>query len=159
MENTALKYSVTAVTDLQGFSHHLEVGSYDLRTNIGKEAIRRLETLENSIKLLRSERKKYKSAYPKNLRFQRINDAIIFTIDLPDFLLPSLGEAIRGGLSPNEMGKYFDLNKLDTYEKFERAYNERLINDTMDLGLFIGLVSRLHQYVNRVETEKLFPRS
>lgn len=157
MEDTELKYSVTAITDLIGFSRHLEAGNYDLRTTIGKEAIKRLETLEESIRLLRNERKSHKSAYPKNLKLQRINDAIIFTIDLPKLFLPSVGETIIKGFSALEIGKHFDLDELDNLEKFEQAYYEKLVDSTIDLGLFVGLISRVHKYVNNIEAKHSFP--
>jgi len=79
-----VKYCVTAVLDLLGFSSHLEVGRNDLRTKIGTEAIRRLQILEESLQLLQKDRAGYENGYPADFYATRINDSIILTLDLSD---------------------------------------------------------------------------
>jgi hypothetical protein len=71
-----IKYCVAAFTDLQGFAHHLEVGS-DILTIIGQQAITRLQTLEKGVQFLDGEQKRTAFFFP----YQRINDSIIFAID------------------------------------------------------------------------------
>ena len=48
-EDEGIRYCVTAVTDLLGFSSHLATAGNDLRTSIGRVAIKRLETLERAL--------------------------------------------------------------------------------------------------------------
>src|SRR3990167_9642299 len=90
---TEIRYCVTAYIDLLGFASHLEIAS-DLRTNIGQAALDRLQTLEDAIALMEKERKICPLAYPENYYFIRINDAVIFTLDLPQILKPSVGQSI-----------------------------------------------------------------
>jgi hypothetical protein len=74
-QGSDVKYCVTAMIDLLGFSSHLEIGSYDLRTTIGKQAVNRLENLEKAIALSNGERKKYRKYYPQIYSTRRINCA------------------------------------------------------------------------------------
>lgn len=154
--NQDVIYCVTAFIDLLGFSSHLEIGN-DLRTQIGQEAVKRLGTLEKAVDLIKQEAKKVKKLFPENLNFQRINDAIILTIDLPEFLTPSIGESVRRGMTGNEINKYFKEEDLETEEKFKSAYINLINESTGALLRFIGLVSRIHSYINRKENENYYP--
>src|SRR5881394_3893749 len=107
-KNEEVKYCVTAVMDLLGFTSHLEVGRNDLRTNIGQEAIRRLETLEESLRLLEQDKAAHPNDYPERFYSTRINDAIIFTLDLPDFFKPEIGDSIKRGVSLEDLECHFD---------------------------------------------------
>ena len=98
MEND-IKYCATAFIDLLGFSSHLDVSSNDLRTNIGQEAIKRLDFIEDSLLKIETEIKKNKEFFPDFFYAKRINDGLIITIDLPDFLKPSIGESFKNGIS------------------------------------------------------------
>jgi hypothetical protein len=60
--NPQVKYCVTAVIDLLGFSSHLETGGNDLRTNIGQEAIKRLQILEDALRLMNDVRNHRRTA-------------------------------------------------------------------------------------------------
>src|ERR1700692_4149361 len=102
-EGQEINYCVTAVTDLLGFSSHLEIGRNDLRTNIGREALNRLETLETSLKLMNAERESSAKEYPASFYQTRINDAIILSLDLPNFLTPSVGESAKRGYSQADL--------------------------------------------------------
>src|SRR6267142_457166 len=79
-----VKFSVCAITDLQGFSSHLEISGYDLRTDIGEHAILRLHNLEEAVDRLNDEQSRRPDYYPSGLYLRRINDAIIIAMDLDD---------------------------------------------------------------------------
>lgn len=156
-KNEQTKYCVTAVLDLLGFTSHLEVGRNDLRTKIGKEAINRLGTLEESLQLLEKDRDAHENEYPEHFHSTRINDAIILTLDLPDFHKPEVGDPIKKGVSMDDLEKHFDLSALKNVGEFDRAYVERLETDTRSLLQFIGLVARLHLFINGRENAEFFP--
>src|SRR4051812_12343908 len=83
-----LRFCVTANLDLLGFSRHLEVGNNDLRTKIGIEALKRLSRLDRVVDLFINESKRCKAEYGgpfmTALRYVRVNDAIIATLDLSE---------------------------------------------------------------------------
>lgn len=157
MEESDVKYCVTSFTDLLGISNHLEIGN-DLRTKIGQEVINRLNVLEETIDMFLKEKKKYSKYYPKNINYRRINDSLILTLDLPEFLTPRIGETIREGLTQNELHHFFP-NALDydSFEEFDIAYNNKLTESIIELTQFIGLSGRIHSYINRKENENYFP--
>lgn len=152
-----VRYCVAAVIDLLGFSSHLEVGGYDLRTTIGAEAIDRLENLAAAHHLLISEQERHPDYYPDGFRCVRINDALILGLDLPDFLTPSIGSTVKKGVSANELARYFDLNGYEDEAEFARDYEARLREEAADLIKFLGIVARLHGYVARKEGDALHP--
>ena len=157
MSKDDLKYCVTAFIDLLGFGSHLEIGSNDLRTNIGKEAINRLQNLVDAIDLMKNEKNECKSEYPANFYYKRLNDALILTIDLPEFLKPTIGRSIKKGMSGDEFDKYFDIDDYENEEEFYEDYDKKITEDTKDLTKFIGLIARLHNYINTKEDEDYFP--
>ena len=73
---------ISAFIDLLGFSSHLEISSFDVRTRIGKEAIERLEILERAIDLTKSAQKENNQFFPKSFRISRFNDALILGMDI-----------------------------------------------------------------------------
>ena len=157
MENTDIKFCVTSYIDLRGISNHLEIGN-DLRTKIGQEVITRLDSLEETIDLFLNERKGHPQYYPKTINYRRVNDALILTIDLPEFLTPRIGETIREGITVNEIGRFFpNSSEYDTYEEFEKAYIEKTTESILELTQFVGLSARIHSYINRKESENYFP--
>jgi hypothetical protein len=155
--NEEVKYCVTAVLDLLGFTSHLEVGRNDLRTNIGHEAIRRLETLEESLRLLEQDKAAHPNDYPERFYSTRINDAIIFTLDLPDFFRPEIGESIKRGVSLEDLETHFDLSDFKTVEEFKHAFGKKMENDIQSLAQFIGFVARVHVFINDKENAAFFP--
>lgn len=152
-----VKYCVTAMIDLLGFSSHLEIGAYDLRTNIGKQAIDRLHFLEDAMSLMSMEQSKFPRFYPEKLYMRRINDAIFLSIDLDDFLTPSIGQAIRRGMSGNDLKELFSEDELKDEKTFFQSYNSRISNCVEPLAKFIGVVSRVYNYINRQESKSYFP--
>lgn len=128
-----------------------------MRTNIGQEAVNRLQILKDAIRLMNDERVLCTDEYPKEFYHIRINDALILTLDLPSFFTPSVGESIRKGFSANELDQFFDLDSIGSDEEFEQAYVTKLSKDTADLVRFVGLIARIHHYVNRKENAAYFP--
>jgi hypothetical protein len=151
-----VKYCVTAVIDLLGFSSHLEIGGNDLRTNIGQEAVKRLQILEDALRLMNDETSVCQDEYPKEFYHTRINDALILTLDLPNFFTPSVCEEIKRGISPNEIEQFFDIDSIGIGEEFEQVYEARRLQEIADLVRFVGLIARVHHYVNRKENSAFF---
>ncbi len=157
-----IKYCVAAFLDLQGFSHHLEVGS-DIRTIIGQQAIVRLQTLENAIRFLHEEQQNTSFFFP----YRRINDSIIFTIDLSEALLPNIGETYRDGLTEDDWERLYDIKPMqldkfpidlgDSSQTFKENYKRKRMEYTLPLLKFLGLVSRIHQRINIEDRNNSFP--
>ncbi|PKP40782.1 MAG: hypothetical protein CVT93_10560 [Bacteroidetes bacterium HGW-Bacteroidetes-10] len=142
--------------DLLGFSSHLEISSYDLRTSIGKQALNRLDNLENLMNSLKLENENFPDYYPENFSFQRINDAIFITMDLDDILIPSIGKTISEGLSVEDVSKYFTEEQLSE-TGFRSNYTSRMLDTIQPLLKFVGFISRLHISLNKLEEKSNFP--
>lgn len=152
-----VKYGITAMIDLLGFSSHLEIASYDLRTNIGEQAVQRLKTLEDALNFMEKERKEFPEYYPEEIHIQRINDAIFLSMDLDEYLIPEIGAAIRGSVTNEEMKELFSEEELTDYESFKKSYCTRNSNSIQPINKFIGLVSRIYLYINKIESKFFFP--
>jgi len=152
-----VKYCVCAMIDLLGFSSHLEMSAYDLRTSIGKQAVSRLENLEKVLYDLNSEKGRRNEYYPPDFHVQRINDAIFFTMDLDDLLIPSVGRTNFQGLSSDASDKLFTEEQSETWEKYHAAYTDKLISLVEPLIKFVGFISRLHISLNKLESQSYFP--
>lgn len=155
--DSQVKFSVCALTDLLGFSSHLEISGYDLRTAIGEHAIHRLQGLEEAMDLIQQEQNQAPEAYPNGLRVQRINDAIIATMDLDDILVPSVGETSFRGLSSSDMESFFDMRSFDNADDFEKVYVTRLRDAVKPLHQFLGIVARLHLFIQQKEGGNYYP--
>ena len=156
-DDDGVRYCVTAVTDLLGFSGHLETAGNDLRTKIGREAVKRLETLERALRLIAEESASCRREYPETFHYIRINDAVFLSIDLPDLLKPPIGESVRNGMSANDLIKSFELDKFEDEEDFQAGYRARQISDVAGLVQFVGILARLHTFINRIENAAFFP--
>jgi len=143
--------------DLLGFSSHLEISGYDLRTAIGKQAIHRLETLEAGIALIQQEKEHLPECVPEGMQVQRINDAIICTMDLDDFLLPSIGETQFTGTSARDLAEHFDLEAFDDYAEFLPVYEARFHEALRPIQQFLGIVARLYLFIKKREATGFFP--
>ncbi|MHA8060380.1 hypothetical protein PQG22_03765 [Aquirufa beregesia] len=152
-----IKYCVCAMIDLLGFSSHLEISGYDLRTSIGKQAVQRLENLESIIELLNSEKASRPEYYPASFHAQRINDAVFITMDLDDILKPSVGEAIFEGITSSTKDDFISKEQMETFEKYSSAYNSRIQEAIEPLIKFIGFISRIHISLNKIEGQYFFP--
>jgi len=100
------------------------------------------------------------AAYPRNMSCQRINDAIILTLDLPDSLMPSVGQPGKHGFTVKDISELLDIR---LYEgdggegRFATDLRARIQVEIEDLIKFVGLVARLHEFVNRQEHASCFP--
>ncbi len=143
--------------DLLGFSNHLEISAYDLRTNIGKQAVSRLENMEKVLGYLKSEKERRPEYYPNNYKIQRINDAIFFTMDLDDLLIPSIGQTQFKGLSVADLDGHIKEDLKTTDEEFKFAYAARIYCAIEPLMKFIGFIARIHLLLNKLEGSEHFP--
>jgi len=152
-----IKYCVCAMIDLLGFSSHLEISGYDLRTSIGEQAIKRLENLEKVLELLNSEKDRRPEYYPDKFHVQRINDAIFLTMDLDDLLKPSIGGTIFQGITSSDSNQLFSEEQMESLEKYQSAYRSVIITAIEPLIKFVGFISRIHITINKLEGQNFFP--
>jgi hypothetical protein len=153
------KYCVTAIIDLQGFSSHLEIASYDVRTIIGQHAINRLKTLEEATQLLESERKLYPEYYPSKLEIKRINDALIIAIDLSEFLKPDVGKlkkTIYEEYSQKNLRKFYSPEEMKD-DNLPEIHKRNILASIDELILYLGIISRVHHFINLTEIKNYFP--
>ena len=156
-EESEIKYCVCAMIDLLGFSSHLEISSYDLRTSIGEQAVTRLENLELILQLIQDEKSKRPECYPLELNFQRINDAIFFSLDIDDILKPSVGSSVFHGISKAGEDEIFSKVDLNGIESFKKNYDSRIEIAIKPLIQFLGFISRIHVTLNKMESKDYFP--
>lgn len=155
MENDNTIFSVTAHIDLLGFSSHLILSSYDLRTKIGEEAIERLRIIEEAVELIEKESAELKEYYPETFRVLRFNDSLILGIDINPPILPRIGQPHEGGsLSFEDAKKYFSKNKE---EKVSEQLEDHFNSESYKVAQFVGLVSRIHNYINSREFDIHMP--
>jgi hypothetical protein len=145
------------MVDLLGFSSHLENSAYDLRTTIGQQAIRRLETLEEAVALFRDEAIRAPEYYDQRIVLNRINDALFLSMDLDDILVPSIGQTNFHGIPLTEMHRHFAEQDLANAESLAAAESTRLRQALDPLRKFVGVVARIHLFVNRNEANGHFP--
>lgn len=150
-----IKYCVVAFIDLLGFSSHLEV-SNDLRTSIGLEAINRLGALDSALELITQGLKEHAAFYPTGLFYTRVNDALIFSLDINDALRPSIGETFPLGKTVAEWEQYFDFDNIPE-DEFEEEYSAKLRQWTRPVEQFVGLISKVHSFINSLESKRHFP--
>ena len=149
-------FSITAHIDLLGFSSHLILSSYDLRTKIGEEAIQRLRILENVTELIEDESNQCKPFYPESFRFLRFNDSLILGIDINPPIVPRIGRPNEGGaFTYREIEDFFKEGEKDAKitEKMQKHFN----TEAFKVCQFIGLVSRIHNYINTREFDIHMP--
>jgi hypothetical protein len=149
-------YSISAHIDLLGFSSHLVLSSYDLRTKIGEEAINRLRIIEEATEFLENELTDCKDFYPETFRFLRFNDSLILGIDLIPPIIPSIGK-------PNE-GAYFSLKEIELFfgknsdnNDLTKKKKSHFDNEAFKVSQFVGIVSRVHNFINQREFEIHMP--
>lgn len=156
MEDTI--FSITAHMDLLGFSSHLILGNYDIRTKIGCGAIERLKVIENAIDLFEKEKAKFPEIYPinSNLSYFRFNDSLFLGIDLREDIIPRIGEVnLTGGVSISYFEK-MTKKKLGSKNSTKKFY-EFYAQIGFEVAKFVGLVSRIHNFINAKERENNFP--
>jgi len=149
-------FSITANLDLLGFSNHLSLGSSDIRTKIGSEALIRLKILDDAVKIANNEIKKYPDIYLQKIESIRFNDAIFFVMDLRTDIIPEIGSVtLSGGGSISEYERIAN-KKSGTESKWEEFYNF-YASEGYNVALFLGLIARIHNYVNSKEKENKYP--
>jgi len=92
----------------------------------------------------------HESFFPKTLQYSRINDALILSADLPDVLIPALGQQVRTYPSLSKIFIKDDLIAGELQELLNIALQE-LADATFELMKFVGLISRLHMYIQKQE--------
>ncbi len=150
MTNSDVRWACTAQLDLLGFSNHLAVTKWDIRTQTGVQAIERLSSLEDAIRLFEKERIDYPDLYPSGLQYIRFNDALFLGIDV-EYLEPPPGQTtLTGGCSLDQLRKIVN-------QKAQGDTKGTVIESGGDVARLLGLVARIHDYVNRRERERSFP--
>lgn len=150
MTTSDVRWSCSAQLDLLGFSNHLMVANWDIRTQTGGHAIERLSSLEEAVQLFEVEKTKYPELYPSELQYIQINDALFLGIDV-EYLAPPTGQTtLTGGYSIDQLKK--------THPQKGQTVNEGTTAESGgDVAKFLGLVARIHKYINAREAEKSFP--
>jgi hypothetical protein len=150
-----VKYCVCAMVDLLGFSSHLEISSYDLRTSIGAEALKRLSNLELLLNCLIQERQRHHDFYPPELHFQRINDSVFFGIDIDDLFIPDIGCTSYRGITQDQYNEI--IGDAPDESTASSSVKRRIQEAAMPLAQFLGFVARFHLSLNKAESVAHFP--
>jgi hypothetical protein len=152
-----IRYSITAHLDLLGFSSHLILADYDIRSTIGEQAIKRLSNIEDTIDLFEKERRKYPDRYPKKFHYQRFNDSLFLTIDIEnDGIMPSVGDINISGQPSVDMEMYSKSLKSKS-KNLKNTVLKKYYKDSIEIAKFVGLVSRIHESINSNEKVNNFP--
>jgi hypothetical protein len=154
-QKSDVKFCVCALLDLLGFSSHLEISAHDLRTAIGEHATMRLENLEAAAQIVRKEQTEAQEHYPDGLHLQRINDAIVIAMDLDDILRPSVGQTAFHGMTPATLIEFSPDGAQE--DAALTAVETRLQQAVDSLARFVGLVARLHLFIQKREGGQFFP--
>jgi hypothetical protein len=145
-----VQWSCSAQIDLLGFSNHLMVANWDIRTETGNIAIERLTALEEALRLLDKEKARYPELYPNKLNYTRFNDALFLGIDA-EYLSPPNGQTtLSGGYNIKQLRKMFP-------KKDKEVFKGTPTESGSEVAKFLGLVARIHQFINEHELEKSFP--
>lgn len=126
------------------------VANWDIRTQTGGQAIERLSSLEEAVGLFEAEKTNYPELYPSELQYIQINDALFLGIDV-EYLAPPTGQTtLTGGYSIDQLKK--------THPQKGQTVSEGTTAESGgDVAKFLGLVARIHKYINAREAEKNFP--
>jgi len=126
------------------------VANWDIRTQAGSQAIDRLSSLEKAIQLFEQEKAAYPDLYPSGLQYIRFNDALFLGIDI-EYLAPPTGQTtLTGGYSIDQLQKIYP-------QEGQIAFEGTTAESGGDVAKFLGLVARIHKYINVREAEKSFP--
>lgn len=150
MINSDVRWACSAQLDLLGFSNHLMVANCDIRTQTGAQAIERLSSLEKAIQFFEQEKSNYPDLYPRGLEYLRFNDAIFLGIDVKYLNPPTGRTSLTGGYSIDQLRKRYP-------QEGKTAFEGTTAESGGNVAKFLGLVSRIHEYINKCEAEKSFP--
>ena len=145
-----MRWACSAQLDLLGFSNHLMVANCDIRTQTGAQAIERLSSLEKAIQFFEQEKSNYPDLYPRGLEYFRFNDAIFLGIDVKYLNPPTGRTSLTGGYSIDQLRKRYP-------QEGKTAFEGTTAESGGNVAKFLGLVSRIHEYINKCEAEKSFP--
>jgi hypothetical protein len=145
-----VRWACSAQLDLLGFSNHLMVANCDIRTQTGAQAIERLSSLEKAIQFFEQEKSNYPDLYPRGLEYLRFNDAIFLGIDVKYLNPPTGRTSLTGGYSIDQLRKRYP-------QEGKTAFEGTTAESGGNVAKFLGLVSRIHEYINKCEAEKSFP--
>ncbi len=150
MINSDVRWACSAQLDLLGFSNHLMVANCDIRTQTGAQAIERLSSLEKAIQFFEQEKSNYPDLYPRGLEYLRFNDAIFLGIDVKYLNPPTGRTSLTGGYSIDQLRKRYP-------QEGKTVFEGTTAESGGNVAKFLGLVSRIHEYINKCEAEKSFP--
>ncbi|MBA3017301.1 MAG: hypothetical protein KKH20_00935 [Proteobacteria bacterium] len=150
MTTSDVRWSCTAQLDLLGFSNHLAVTNWDIRTQTGVQAIERLSSLEEAIQLFEQEKVEFPELYPSGLQYIRFNDALFLGIDVEYLNPPPSQTNLTGGYSIDQLRKIHP-------QEGQTAFKGTTAESGGDVAKLLGLVARIHTHVNGREAEKSFP--
>ena len=144
------RWACTAHVDLLGFSDHLVVANSDIRNQTGELAIERLSSLTDALHLFLKEKDNYPDLYPRALQYRRFNDTLFLGVDAENLAPPAGQTNLTGGYS------LADLRKLRP-ESQKMVLNGAKADSGRDVARFLGLVARVHGYINAEEKRRSFP--
>jgi hypothetical protein len=147
---TDVRWSCSAQIDLLGFSNHLMTTNWDIRTPVGTQAIERLTILEDAIRIFDQERINHPDLYPKELHYFRFNDALFIGLDVKNLLPPTGRTTLMGGYNIEQLRKL-------TLENGTLNIEETIWESGSEVAKLLGLVARIHNYINEEEAKKSFP--
>lgn len=126
------------------------VANWDIRTQTGEQAIERLSSLEEALQLFERERIDYPKLYPSALQYIRFNDALFLGIDV-EYLAPPTGQTtLTGGYSIGQLKKMHP-------QRGQTVCEGTTAESGGDVAKFLGLVARIHKYINAREAKNSFP--
>lgn len=124
--------------------------NWDIRTETGVQAIERLASLEEAIQLFEQEKTDHPELYPRGLQYIRFNDALFLGIDV-EHLEPPPGQiTLTGGHSIDQLLKIHP-------QEGQIAIEREAVESGSDVAKLLGLVARIHTYINGREAKKSFP--
>jgi hypothetical protein len=126
------------------------VTNCDIRTQPGIQAIERLTSIEDAIQLFENEKVEYPDLYPSGLQYIRFNDALFLGIDVEHLVPPEGQTHLTGGFTSHQILKIY--RQGDQTES-----NGTVVESGGNVAKFLGLVARIHKYINAREAEKSFP--
>jgi hypothetical protein len=144
--------NVTGFVDLLGFNSYLDLGENDLRTDVGKIVVKRLNILKDAVSKIESEKVSHPEVYPSKLLIKRITDSIIISSDIDKSFLPAVGRKYEGGFSYDTLKRF--TKEIDDCGYQGITYGERAVRD---IGFIIGCIARVHEYINSCEHKLHFP--
>ena len=134
MTTSGVRWACSAQVDLLGFSNHLMVANWDIRTQTGKQAIERLSSLEEALQLFERERFAYPELYPRALQCTRFNDTLFLGIDV-EHLAPT---TLTGGYSIGQL-------KTMHPQRGRGVFEGTPAESGGDVAKFLGLVARIER--------------